>query len=260
MDKFGFVEIKITGSKGNLDLSPENFDIREVISILQIAENLLYTEDKKNRPIISYEIQKGSVKHILKTTIQYIIGFNAVIGHITETQNIDFLDLQTAKAFEHIQNLALKRNYVFNIKTSLKNTNEIIIDTTTQFYRTEVVWAEAEFYFYGKVTYAGGKNKANIYVFTEEFGKVKIETPIGFLEQYNENLLYRTLGVRATGKQHSVTGEVDMSSLKFIELVEYKPQYDEQYLKTLRDKAKKSWLNNINPDEWLKEIREGYDA
>jgi hypothetical protein len=34
--------------------------------------------------------------------------------------------------------------------------------------------------------------------------------------------------------------------------------YDEQYLKKLRDKAKKSWLGNINADEWLKEIR-GYD-
>jgi hypothetical protein len=34
--------------------------------------------------------------------------------------------------------------------------------------------------------------------------------------------------------------------------------YDEQYLKKLRDKAKKSWLGNVNADDWLKEIR-GYD-
>ncbi len=34
-------------------------------------------------------------------------------------------------------------------------------------------------------------------------------------------------------------------------------KYDEEYLKNLRDKAKKSWLGNINPDEWLKKIREG---
>ena len=31
--------------------------------------------------------------------------------------------------------------------------------------------------------------------------------------------------------------------------------YDEKYLKGLRDKAKNSWLGNINPDEWLKEVR-----
>lgn len=34
--------------------------------------------------------------------------------------------------------------------------------------------------------------------------------------------------------------------------------YDEKYLKKLRDKAKKSWLGNINADDWLNEIR-GYD-
>lgn len=34
--------------------------------------------------------------------------------------------------------------------------------------------------------------------------------------------------------------------------------YDETYLKELRDKAKQSWLGNINPDEWLREIRNGY--
>ena len=34
--------------------------------------------------------------------------------------------------------------------------------------------------------------------------------------------------------------------------------YDEGYLKGLRDKAK-SWLGNINPDEWLKEVRGSYE-
>ena len=87
-----------------------------------------------------------------------------------------------------------------------------------------------------------------------------IQTPISFLEHYNENLLYKTFGIRATGKQHSETGEIDTSTLTFIELVYYQPKYDEQYLKSLRDKAKKSWLGGINPDNWLKDIRAGYDA
>jgi hypothetical protein len=260
VEKIGFIEIRITGSKGNLDLSPDNYDIREIISILENAENLLYPGDKRDRPNISYKIEEGSVKHILKTSIQYIIGFNAIIGQVTQVQNIDFLDLGTAKAFENIQDIATKRNYVFSIKTSLDNTNEVRVDKTTRYYRTEAIWADAEFYFYGKVTNAGGRDKANIHVYTEEFGTVRIQTPISFLEQYDENLLYKTFGIRTTGKQHSETGEVDTSTLKFIELVDYQPKYDEQYLKALRDRAKKSWLGNINPDNWLKEIRGGYDA
>ncbi|TZF85744.1 hypothetical protein FW774_01325 (plasmid) [Pedobacter sp. BS3] len=260
MEKIGFIEIRITGSKGNLDLSPDNYDIRELITMLENAEDLLYSGEKKDRPTISYRIEEGSVKHIFKTSIQYIIGFNAVIGQINQVQNIDFLDIGTAKAFENIQDIAAKKNYTFNIKTSLDQTNEVKIDRTTHFYRTEAIWADAKFYFYGKVTNAGGKDKANIHISTEELGTVRIQTPISFLEQYNENMLYKTFGIRATGKQHSETGEIDTSTLKFIELVDYQPKYDEQYLRSLREKAKKNWLGSINPDNWLKEIRGGYEV
>ncbi len=260
MDKIGFIEIRITGSKGNIDLSPDNYDIREIVSILENTEGLLFPGDKRNRPIISYKIEEGSVKHILKTSIQYIIGFNAIIGQVNAVQNIDFLNIGTAKAFENFQDIAKKRNYTFSIKTSLDETNEVKLDATTYFYRTESIWADAEFYFYGKVTNAGGKDKANIHLFVDDIGTIRIQTPISFLEQYEENMLYKTFGIRATGKQHSETGEIDTSTLKFIELVDYRPKYDEVYLKTLRDKAKRSWLGNIDPDNWLKEIRGGYDA
>ncbi|MGB8192276.1 MAG: hypothetical protein WCF67_10175 [Chitinophagaceae bacterium] len=260
MDKLGYIEIRISGSKGNLDLTPENFDIRDIITILENAENLLFPGDKRERPTISYKIEAGSVRHIFKTSIQYIIGFNAVIGQIQQTQNIDFLDLPTAKAFESMQEIASKKDYILTIKTSVDSTNEIQINRNTKLHRTESVWAEAEFYFYGKVLNAGGKERANIHIYTEEYGIIRIETPIAFLEQYEDNFLYKTFGIRALGKQHSETGEIDRSSLTFLELIDYHPKYDESYLKSLRDKAKKSWLGNIDPDSWLREIRGGYDA
>ncbi len=260
MEKIGFIEIRITGSNGNLDLSPDNYDIREIIAILENAENLLYPGEKKDRPNISYKIEEGSVKHILKTSIQYIIGFNAIIGQLADIQDIDFLDLSTAKAFENIQNTATKRNYVFSIKTSLDNTNELRVDKTTKYYRSEAIWVEAEFYFYGKITNAGGKGKTNLHILTDE-GSFIIQTPLSFFEKLEENIIHKKpYGIRATGKQHSETGEIDTSSLKFIDLVDYQPNYDEQYLKGLRDKAKKSWLSSINPDNWLKEIRGAYEA
>ncbi|HPX75042.1 MAG TPA: hypothetical protein PLW77_00515 [Bacteroidales bacterium] len=260
MEKSGSIEIIITGSIGNFDLSPDNYDIREVIDMLENAEGLLYSGDKKNRPTISYRIEEGSVKHIFKMSMQFIISFNAIIGQINESQNIDFLDIKTAKAFENIQNIAKKKNYVFNIKTSLNQTNEVRLDNTTHFYRTEVFWADAEFYFYGKITNAGGKDKANIHLATDEFGIITIETPKIFLKDYEENLLYKTFGIRTTGKQNSETGEIDKSTLKFIELIDYQPKYDEKYLKSLRDKAKKNWLQSIEPDNWLNKIRRNYDA
>lgn len=61
-------------------------------------------------------------------------------------------------------------------------------------------------------------------------------------------------------RENAETGEIDTSTSIFIELVSYQPKYDEQYLKSLREKAKKSWLGSINPENWLKDIRGGYDA
>lgn len=110
------------------------------------------------------------------------------------------------------------------------------------------------------MTNAGGKEKANIHLYTEEIGTVRIQTPISFLEQYDDNLLYKAFGVRVVGKQHSETGEIDTSTLRFVDLIDYQPKYDADYLKSLRDKAKKSWLSHINPDDWLKEIRGGNDT
>lgn len=260
MDKVGYIEIRVEGSKGNMNLSPDNYDIREIISMLENTENLLFPSDKRDRPIISYKIEEGSVRHIFKTSIQFIIGFNAIIGQIIKANNIDFLDFPTAKALEFFQDIAAKKDYAFTIKTSIEETNNLKIDRTTKLYRSEAFWAEAEFYFYGKVTNAGGKDKANIHLLTEDHGTIRIATPISFLERYEENFLYKTFGIRVTGKQHSETGEIDTNSLKFLKLIDYRPEYDEDYIKSLRDKAKKSWLGTINPNDWLKEIRGGYDA
>jgi len=44
---------------------------------------------------------------------------------------------------------------------------------------------------------------------------------------------------------------------KSSEHIDYNPKYNEQYLKMLREKAKKSWLG-VDADKWLREIR-GYD-
>ncbi len=260
MENIGFIEIRITGSKGNLELSPDNYDIRELIAMLENVENLLYPNEKKERPTISYRVEDGSVKHILKTSMQYIIGFNAVIAQVNENRSIDFLAFKTAKAFENIQDVATKKDYTFSIKTSLEQTNEITVDKTTSFYRSDAIWADAEFYFYGKITNAGGKDKPNIHLVTEDLGTIIVQTTQDYLEKYNENMLYKTFGIRAKGKQHSETGEIDKTTLKFIEMAEYQPKYDEQYLNQLIEKASKSWDGIKDKEAWLREVRGGYHA
>ena len=253
MDETGQIEIRISGMNGHLELKPDNYDIKDIIDLLENAESLL-CPDERNRPVISYNILPGSVRHVFATSMQYIIGFNAIIGQINQRGSIDFLEKKTAQAIENLQKVSREKNYTLELSTSLDNTNRIKLDTKTTYFRKESMWVEAEFYFYGKITDAGGKDKANIHIATEEFGTIRISTPIDFLEQYERNLLYRTMGIYATGKQQLHTGEIDMSSLQFVDLVECRPKYDENYLNGLREKAR-SWISSINAEEWLNEIR-----
>lgn len=259
MEKIGDIEIRIVGKSGNQNLSPNNYDIKHISTILQNVEDLLYPNNKKDRPIITYDIQEGSVRHLFKTTIQTVIGFSAVLGQVQANDSIDFLELKTARAIENIQHLSRQKNYQFKIKTSLKDDYELTINPSTNFFRTENIWVEAEFYFYGILKDAGGKSKANIHLDTQDYGYLSIETGKEFLKKRDENLLYKKFGVRASGKQNIETGEIDTKSLTLIELIDYQPKFDIDYLNSLIKNAKKSW-RNINPDEWLLNLRGGYEA
>lgn len=255
MNKTANIEIKISGFKGNLELTPDTYDIKELITMLENIENLIFSSKKKDRPIISYQIAKGSVRHIFTTSPQQIIGFNAILGQILVQDSIDFLESPTAKAFENIQEIAKKKNYNIEIATSLAESNRIILDAQSHYYRSEVTWVDAEFYFYGKITNAGGKTNPNIHIATDEMGTLIIKTPKEILEENEKNILYKDYGIRAKGKQNTKTGEIDTSSLVFIDLIDYQTDFDKNYIKKLREKAKGTWVGKVDPDEFLKELR-----
>lgn len=259
MDKLATIEIRVKGNLGQLDLSPDNYDIKEIGTILKNIEDLLYPTVKKDRPIITYDIQEGSVRHIFKTSLQAIIGFSAVLIQIQKANSIDFLELKTAQAIEQIQQLSYQKNYNFEIHTSTNEEATLQINPNSQFIRTNNTLVDVELYFYGTLTNAGGKNKANIHIDTEEFGLLTFNTDKDYIKEQEENFLYKKFGVRAIGKQNIETGEFDKGSLSLIELVDYSPKFDETYLNALILKAKKTW-QNINPDAWLGELRGDYEA
>jgi hypothetical protein len=257
MNKIGQIEIIVKGFKGNVEVTPDNYDIKDIVDILQNVENLLFPNNKKERPMISYDIEKGSVKHIIKTSMQAILGFNAILFQVQNDNSIDFLEIQTAKAFEFFQESAQKQNVEFTISTSIQNTSQIVINKDTKLHRSEEVWAEAEFYFYGIIIDAGGKLKANIHLDTKDYGLLKIDATKEVLTEYESNPLYKSFGVRAIGKQNIKTGELDKSELKLVDIIDYNPLYKEDYIKSLIKKAKNSWGNVKDADDWLSNLR-GY--
>lgn len=256
MERTGYIEIKVVGKRGNIEISPDNYDINEILAVLQHAENLLFPVSKKERPTISYEIHEGSVRHVLKTALQAVIGFNAILLSVQDNNySIDFLETQTAKAFEFFQESAKKQGVKFEISTSLENTCRLSVDKDTVFIRSEEVWVDAEFYFYGTVQDAGGKSEANIHLDTREYGLLKITANKKMLGEYESNPLYKPYGIRASGKQNSKTGEIDRTTLMLLEIIDYDQKFNEDYLGGLIKKATASWEGIGDADEWLSQLR-----
>lgn len=259
METKGLFEIRVIGEKGNEPLSPLNTDVKEIKAMLENIEDILYP-NQKDRPLISYSIEEGSVKHKFLVTTQALIGLTANLNVVNTEKSIDFLDLKTAQAIERIQNMAYSKNYSFELKTSIAENQFLFeINPKTQYKRTLDLWIDAELYFYGEITNAGGKNKSNLHLDTEDFGRVIINVPKEFFEKEERNLIYRKYGFRVLGKQNISSGEFDNSSLKFVEMIPYSPKFDEDYLNSLIKKSSNKW-KDIDADKWLNELRGGYDA
>ncbi len=257
MDQRGTIEIRVSGSKGNLELSPDIYDIKEIAQIFDAVESILFSGNKKQRPDISYSIESGSVRHVFKTSFQTIVATSAILASILKTGSIDKLDLPTARAIEKLQSDAVSKHYEFSITTSEWYDGELRITPQTNYRRSSEVWVDAEVYLYGTLTDAGGKDKSNIHLDTKEYGQVTIDSDKEYLKNIRENLLYKEFGVRAQGKQSLATGEIDMSSLRLISLQGYRPIFDENYLNGLIAKASKSWAG-VDVDSYMSDLR-GYE-
>lgn len=258
MDVLGDIEIRIYGKNGGREVTPELYDIRDIKAMIADIENLLFPDSKYNRPLICYDISKGSVVQKFQTSMQHIVGMKAILLEVNQSNSIDFLQGKSAIALENIQNNAIRNNYEFQLKTSLSEEPELFINSKTRFYRSEELWTETEFYLYGEIRDVGGSRSINIHLKTEEYGTLIINTDEKFLKSIPENMIFRFYGVRASGKQNVVSGEIDPKSLKLIDLFDYNASFDEDYLNGLIDKASQSW-KGIQAEEWLNEIRGDYD-
>lgn len=255
MDERGTIEIRVSGNKGNRPLSPDNYDIREIAAMFDVLESLVFPNNKKGRPEISYSIAEGSVKHIFKTSFQTVLTFTAVLASMSDPKCIDRLDLPTARAIERLQLEARAKNYSFSFSSSQHEGELFRITPETDFKRSDEVWVDAEVYLYGTLTDAGGKEKSNIHLDTKEYGLVKIDADKDYLRDLKENLLYKEYGVRARGRQSVLTREIDLSSLVLLDIRGYKPVFDKEYLNGLIAKASESW-KGVDVDKFMSALRD----
>lgn len=251
MDNTRSVEIRVTGQVGNEQLSPENFDIREIRGLFDVVEALLYPNQKATREPISFSMEKGSVRNIFKTTAQGAATFIAIVSLAQEMGSLDVLELPTAKALQEVQKDAVRTGYTYEFGTPESDRPALTISRNTTYHINENLWADAEFYFYGVLINAGGKDKTNIHLLTKDNGVIILATEKEYLKEQKENVLYKHFMVRAKGRQNISIGAIDPSNLHLLELTPYDPSYSEQYLAKLIKRASPKWSDVTDADQWL---------
>lgn len=259
MENTGTLKIRVIGETQGQKLSPDNYDVKEIMAILSNIEDILYP-NSKDRPLISYEINEGSVVHNFKTATQAVIATTAIFTAIQKEQSLDFLEAKTASAIEAIQEAAYQKNYTFELGTSESDQPILEISPKTFYKKSDTYFVDTEMYLYGEITYAGGKMKSTIHLDTDEYGTLTVQTPKEVIQKLEDNPIYKECGLRISAKQNIATGEFDRSSLKFIEMIEYNNNFDRNYLDECINKAKDSWKDVNNTDEWIRNMRGGYDA
>ena len=224
-----------------LQNSDDHYDIKEIAQVFDAVEAIITFGNKKQRPEITYSIERGSIRHIFKTSFQSIVAVSAILKTVQKTGSIDKLDLSTARAIDKLQEDAISKNLVFVLTTSEWHDGELRITPHTHYRLSKEIWVDAEIYLYGTIADSGRKDSPVIRLNTKEYGQVTIDAGKDYMINVPGLSRYKEFGVRACGKQSLATGEIDLSSLTLISLQGYRPFYDEDYLNGLIAKASESW-------------------
>lgn len=255
LENKGQVTIRIEGKYGADNLSPENYDITLMQTVLGFAITLLELDKRKERPVTTFHVEKGSVCNVFTTSKQKAAEFASVLALITASSSIDQLDARTAVAFEELQRFAIQNDFKVEVFSSESKENTIKITPSTRFQRTENFWADAEVYYYGTIVDAGGKKSSNIHLDTKD-GLIKIDADKEILTNIVGNPLYRKFGVRVLAKQNVITGDIDRSSLKLLEIIDFEPKFDMAYLEEKIKESTPLW-SGVDADEFIHAVREG---
>lgn len=247
-----YIEVHISGKRGSEQLRPDNYDISELQETIELVKRLLPREKNDNESVVSLEIKDGSVRQIYKTTRQRVAVAATIIGMVIGNTYLENIDKPTAEIFEKFQNFAKGSGLTYDISTSIKKDEKLSISPTTNYKRHAIQWVDGEFYLYGSIYLAGGKNNSKIYINTKDYGTLGINIDKSYISSLDENMLYKDCGIVALGKQDANTYELDGNSLTFVKFIRnYKPSLDLDYLDHCIERATEQWGGIDSYNEWL---------
>ncbi len=255
MEETGFITITVSGRVGDQPLKLADIDISGIKEMISDVETFLYPTrtEKAERPHISYKIEEGSAKHLFHLPISAVLLFNGLTAEIASRGTADFLDYKRAEIISKFQLTAKERDFEIKFGSSVNTNDTLIINKQTQYYNAAANFINTEMLLYGKINNEGGNNP-NFHIVTKEYGSLVISaTKKQLLE--GEKRLYKTYGVRVSGKQNLADGKP--FDLKLIDYIDYNPVFDRTELDLLITRAAENWEGVNDVDAWLADLRSG---
>jgi len=247
----GYIELRIENFQKNLD--PKDIDITEIKNVISDIESFLYPtkEEKRTRPHVSYDIEKGSAKHKFFLPISAVILFNGLTSEINKRESIDFLDYKRQEIIDKFQQVAIKKGLTIEFNSSISQEPTLIINEKSDFKLIIPKFYESEFYLYGEIYQEGGK-KPNIHITTSEYGNLTISaTKQQIIE--GEKKSYKPYGVKVHGKKSLEDGKI--YDLKLVEFISYKPVFDKPLLQRAIKSASENLSKIKNLDKWIESLK-----
>lgn len=245
-----FIVISINNYDKQEELNPDKFDISELKEFIDNIEKLVKPQNCND--IVSFNIEKGSVKCIIKSPKYIVEDTNKFLK-----ENIDYLkdnDERRIRPIEFLQENSKVKNRIIDIYTSIDKEFHFKITPITNYKLNNGIFVDTELSLYGIVTYLGGKTNPSIHLDTKEYGIVVIRTEDYILKDIKYNLLYKEIGINVEAKQNTVSYKLE--NVKFKSFIKYKNNYDKEYISKLIEKSSEKWTNT-NISEYIEEVR-GY--
>lgn len=259
MDKQATFEIRIQGQRQGMPLAPSALDVDEWSAMLKHGRNLLYPEASgKNRPLIGFDPQPGSVRLLLTTATAAVVQANALLARVNQTAELDILPAKQAEAVRYFHKFA--QDHQFDIYLGEKGQVEqgLHLHHDLTFQPNEPAWVTVEAYVWGKVIDMGGKTVTNLHLDSDDYGYLTLSATEEQLAQETQNRLYQRHQVHVRLFQNAFTGEYDTKSGVFLGFIDYPEESIDEYLDRLIEQAAPDMAKIKDPEAWLREIR-GYD-
>jgi hypothetical protein len=251
VEEQGYIELRVKNRDNSL--IPNTVDINEVKEFISDIESFLFPsrKEKQNRPHISYDIEKGSVKHKFFLPISIVILFNGLTTEIRNRNNIDFLDYKRQTIIDKFQKRAITKGYIIEFNNSLSETSSLIIDYSSEFEMIAPTFYESEFYLYGEIYQEGGKSP-NLHISTKKYGNITVSATKKQIMDGNKKT-YKPYGIKVRGKKSFKDDK--LSDLELIDFIQYKPVFDRSLLNKVIDKATVNLSKITNVDTWITDIK-----